>query len=363
MRGSAVKVKGVKRYFDRRDGRWYCYHRTTGTRIFEEFGTAEFFVRLAELEREAEAAKSKVKSVVSLLDLIDSFKEKSERYQDFAPRTKSDYEKVLKYLKPLWNQKLSYFTRESIVKLRRERWKKDRGRRFVNYIRTVLKVIFDYGIEESYVKVNPVDGFSPIRSRPGTKKLNRRWSDEERAAVWSKIKYPLKLPYSLALCYGVREGDMVVMPRSVMKAEIIRVCTNKRKVWVTLPIRDEVREAWIEHRREEARRFGESFDCLTLCTNSRGRAWTEDGFRASFFKFLKSLEEAGNIAPGCTYHGLRHSVASDIAEEEGTVEEDINAVLGQKRGSSRPYIEEADRKRRSIRMVEKLDPLKRLKDR
>ena len=50
-----VRVKGVKRY--RARGRWYAYHRKTGTRLKGEFGTGEFFAELATLERKLEEAK------------------------------------------------------------------------------------------------------------------------------------------------------------------------------------------------------------------------------------------------------------------------------------------------------------------
>ena len=52
MPGTVVRVRGIKRYFEPRAGRWYCYHQATGKRIGEEFGSAEFFVRLAALEAE-----------------------------------------------------------------------------------------------------------------------------------------------------------------------------------------------------------------------------------------------------------------------------------------------------------------------
>jgi hypothetical protein len=48
-----VRVRNLKRYFEPKSGRWYCYHRPTGKRVHEAFGTPAFFERLAELDREA----------------------------------------------------------------------------------------------------------------------------------------------------------------------------------------------------------------------------------------------------------------------------------------------------------------------
>jgi hypothetical protein len=44
-----VRLKGVKRYRVR--GRWFAYHRKTGTRIKSEFGTGAFFAALAAIEK------------------------------------------------------------------------------------------------------------------------------------------------------------------------------------------------------------------------------------------------------------------------------------------------------------------------
>ena len=53
---TVVRVKGVKRY--RSKGRWYYYHRATGTRLNAEFGTGEFFAELAALERKVKREKA-----------------------------------------------------------------------------------------------------------------------------------------------------------------------------------------------------------------------------------------------------------------------------------------------------------------
>jgi hypothetical protein len=51
-----VRVKGIKHYQSK--GRWYAYHRKTGTRFKAEFGTGEFFAELATLERKVKVAKA-----------------------------------------------------------------------------------------------------------------------------------------------------------------------------------------------------------------------------------------------------------------------------------------------------------------
>jgi integrase len=65
-------------------------------------------------------------------------------------------------------------------------------------------------------------------------------------------------------------------------------------------------------------------DAITLCANSSGQPWTQDGFSASFRKFLKRLEKEGVIGGGLTFHGLRHTTAT-VLKEAGASDEDIAA--------------------------------------
>jgi hypothetical protein len=139
MPGTVVRVRGIKRYFEPKSGRWYCYHRATGKRIAAEFGSPEFFSCLAEFEREAKAKAEVAAKPNTLKALILSYKD-TDAFQDLAPRTRSDYEKVFSFLEPLWTARIAAFRTPEIVTLR-DKWRKQRGRRFVNYIRQVLSIL------------------------------------------------------------------------------------------------------------------------------------------------------------------------------------------------------------------------------
>jgi hypothetical protein len=53
---------------------------------------------------------------------------------------------------------------------------------------------------------------------------------------------------------------------------------------------------------------------VTSCANSYGRPWTESGFRASWRKVRKKLEEEARVGAGLTLYGLRHTVAVILRE-------------------------------------------------
>lgn len=68
-------------------------------------------------------------------------------------------------------------------------------------------------------------------------------------------------------------------------------------------------------------------EALTLCANGWGRPWTYNGFSTSWAKQKGKLETDGAIQPGLTLKGLRHTVATILAEM-GKDHGSIALVLG-----------------------------------
>jgi len=116
--------------------------------------------------------------------------------------------------------------------------------------------------------------------------------------------------------------------------------------WRTLPVAAPLKAA-IEQRPE--------IKAETVCTNSRGTAWTADGFKTSFFKLIRSLEKEGAIAKGLTFHGLRHTVATEL-RELGFDTRTIADMLGQKTESmAMHYSQDADLQAKLKPAVEKME--------
>jgi integrase len=94
---------------------------------------------------------------------------------------------------------------------------------------------------------------------------------------------------------------------------------------------------------------------VTLAANSRGHPWTESGFRASWRTLRLRLEAAGKIAPGLTFHGLRHTVAT-ILREEGFDDRTIADALGQKTDAmARHYSRDANLRKKMMGVVQRMD--------
>ena len=347
MVGTVVRVKGIKRYREPKTGKTYCYHRATGVRIKEEFGSAEFFNRLAELNDQAREQAELVAKPGTLKALILDYKQTDE-FKDLANRTRSDYEKVFVFLEPLWDAQLSQFTAPKLNNLR-IKWRKTRGRRFVNYIRTVLSLLFEHGTSIGVMFANPARNMKTVKRPRNAPKMNRAWTPEERRIVLDRLPAHLKLPVAIGLYTGMREGDVLSLPRDIIQANSIKIITSKRLVKIDLQILPELRKAL---------RAAPGHDAPTLCANSRGQPWTLNGFSSSFRKQIKKLLDEGVVGPGLTFHGTRHTVATELAEA-GVSAEDIAAVLGQRESRmASHYAEEADRSQRSRAAIKKYKPLK-----
>ena len=103
-------------------------------------------------------------------------------WTDLAKRTKSDYEKVIGFLKPLYDLPVHTLTVPRIVELL-DKWRKKRGRSFVNYCLTLLTLLMIRGVELGLINENPADQVKRVKRDKNVAPLNRPWSEEERLAV------------------------------------------------------------------------------------------------------------------------------------------------------------------------------------
>jgi hypothetical protein len=116
---TVVRVKGFKIFKDRH-GRWRCYHRKTGTPIDlgkAPIGSPEFF---AECQRLSALMATATPKPGTLGMLITAYRD-HPAFRDLAPRTRSDYQGVFDYLKPIADTLLVKFDRPLVVRIRTRR--------------------------------------------------------------------------------------------------------------------------------------------------------------------------------------------------------------------------------------------------
>lgn len=335
------KYKGWQIFRDKKPPfEWRAYHRKSREKIdctkFEPY-TLAFDVevhRINELHKITEAKPG------TLGMLIKKYRA-SPKFQKRAARTQSDYQKVFDWLRPIEDTGLERFSRSFVAKIR-DKAELQRGFRFANYVRSVLSIIFNWGLEYDYVKENPVEAVS-LAERPKTlRDANRPWTDAERETVLGALPVQMSLPIGLMMFYGLDPQDALALPKTAVASAGIDTRRQKTGQPVYLPIFEPVADALAK---------APKHDAITLCANSRGKPWTYNGFSTNWDKLKKKLEKEGLVQPGLTLKGLRHTVGTILAEmgkDNGT----IALVLGHAtEAMAKHYSRRADRTRQTTAAV------------
>lgn len=314
---TVIRVRGFKIFSDRH-GQPRCYHRKTGEPVdLKRFpmGSPEF---LAEVSRIVGTANGEPERPGTLGALITAYRAHSS-FTDLAPQTRKDYQKVFDYLKPIATIDLKRFDSPLVVGVRDEAMQKH-SRRFANYVKAGLSIVFGWGKERGHIDTNPAAGIKDIRRKKGAPVANRPWSDAEREAVLEASPPHILVPIALMMFCGLGPKDALTLSRDSYRLGEIstsRAKTGEPVFWpVPLPLAMILAAA-------------PPHNAPTLCANSRGDAWTLTGFNASWRPIKLKLEKAGRINPGLTLYGLRHTVAV-ILREIGHDERSIADALGQR---------------------------------
>lgn len=361
-----MRLKGIKPVTVRKRGKVfrYYYHRATNTRIGAAWGTAEFVAEAARLD--ARAAEMAPKDG-SLGALIVAYKGKDE-FQRLAPRTKSDYNKVFDWLAPINDMPLAEIDTPFVYDLR-DKALAQRKRRFANYVVQVIRLLLKWGKPRRWVTENAAEKVETIPRPKKMKRANRPWEDAEREAVLAAAKPELRAMIALAMFSGFREGDACTLPKLAFDGQRIEAIAAKNGEGVWIPAHFRLREILAQAaqvRRERLLRRAKRrkvlpIDPPTLAVTSHGKAWTESGFRASFFKLVGKLAKAGEVKPGLTYHGLRHTLGKLVIEAGGS-KEDVAIILGDRSmAMAEFYSREHEKKGRASATMLRLEQTERAK--
>ena len=341
---SRIRVRGFQIFKDRH-GKPRCYHRSSRTPVdlvANPLGSAGFFAaceRIAALANKAGDAKP------GTLGLLIRRYRAHAAFLDLAPRTRADYQRVFDYLAPIADTPLRRFDPPLVVRIR-DKAAETKGRRFGTYVKTVLSLTFAWGVERGYLASNPAFKVKGVRKPKDAPEANRPWRDQERIEVMEAAPAHMRPPLALMMFVGLDPGDALRLPRSAIAEGRIDARWGKTGVPVWLPVPDCLRaelDAAPPH------------DAITVCATSRGKPWTLSGFQSSWQRLRARLEADEAVAPGLTLKGLRHTVATILAEE-GFDERTIADMLGQKTvDMARHYARRADRSRKMARVVGRFD--------
>lgn len=335
-----IRVKGIKRY--KSNGQWYCYHRGTGQRILAAPGTPEF---MAEIDRLNGLPSQSSAKAGSLGGLITAYRASPE-FLGLAPLTRSDYQKVFDWLQKIDDTAVKDIDSALVIGLRDKAYTKHK-RRFANYVVQVLSLLFNWGKPRKWANINPAADVPKIRRPKSTQQRNRPWSEKEMAVVLEDFqKAPALLPgLALGMFAALTEGDAVSLPWAAYSGDRLAFDRGKTGVEVDIPAHRQLRAILDATPRKSP----------VIMVNERDKPYTLNGFRAMFFKRIRALEKAEKIRPGLTFHGLRHTVGTALADA-GATDREIMSVLGHATEKmAQHYSKGASRRRSGTAAITKLE--------
>jgi integrase len=340
-----VRAKGFAIWQDRKPPfKWRCRHRKTGAMIdMGKFplGSLTFFAECARIAALADTTEAKPGTLGQLIARYRA----SPNFTDLELRTRCDYQRCFDYLQPIADTMLDRFTPPLVVKIRDKAALKH-GRRLGNYVKTVLALTFSWGVERGYLKINPAMKIKGIRRPRGMADANRPWADSECQAVEAALPAHMRLPVALMMYCGLDPQDALKIPPTAVSNGMIDAKRGKTGVPMWFPLPAPVVAALAAAPKHNA---------ITLCANSFGKPWTPSGFRASWRPIRLKLEESKAVQPSLTLKGLRHTVATILAEM-GYDERTIADMLGQKTiEMARHYSKRANKSQKMTAVVTNLD--------
>jgi integrase len=349
---AATSYAGVNLKKDRHGGIAYAYHRKTKTRLRSPVGTPEFDAELTKLNGLIEQRNDPLYG--SLAGLFDDYRESAD-FKNLSPRTKGDYEKIFRYLRPGAEKKLLLSFRARDALTIRDATAAKHKQHFANYCMSVLRSVLNWAKTYDYIETNPLAGLHRLKlKRPhGMPKANRRWAPFECDEVLEAASGGVKVALALGMFAGMREGDALRVTRLNYDGHRLTWVQGKTGDPVRLPVAQRLKVILDE---ALAARPHDCVEHLQLVLNQRGRPYKPNGFRTMLWRLIHGLEVEGKVMAGLTFHGLRHTAATTLAEL-GANQHEIAALLGHRSlVMAALYSAEADREKLGEAAIIRLNP-------
>jgi integrase len=342
-------------------GTHYAYDRATMTPIkARPFGSPAFE---AETKRAAGVDRPSDHPLPgTLAAAIDAYRGARSYRAELSERTRKDYDERLHWIREAAKRiDLRKFKPADVEKMI-ERAADLKGWHWANYLLTVLRLVLDKAVLNDWVERNParVEGIKKIRRPRGKPKANPPWPREAREVVLSEATGGVLATLAIGMFTGMREGDVLRLTEQDYDGRFLRWVPRKTDDAddpMDIPVHPRLKAILdpIIVARCAAREAGDVAP-LRLVTGVNGRPYTDDGFRTMLWRLMTRLEREGKIPTGLTFHGLRHSVGTYLAET-GASQEIIMAILNHKTlAMSALYTARANKKRLASAAVAMLYP-------
>lgn len=296
--------RSLPAYVYRKGARGYLYFCRLGqtTRMHHAPGTPEFAAEYAALLR----GRAQVPTGRSFADLIASYKA-SPRYARLKPRTRRDYDAVLRFVADrIGDLDATRMQRRHVLDYQAENAV---AVRFANYLVQVFRVLFEHAIDRGLRADNPAKG---VRMLESTAAPRLPWPADKVAAFRASATGPARLLFELCLGTGQRIGDVLRMRWDHLEAGGVNVRQGKTGAALWIPMTPQLAAVLAETPKRG----------LTIACNPDGRPMA---YKTAQAHVMRARVQAG--AEAFDLHALRHTAAAELAAL-GCTDELIMAVTG-----------------------------------
>jgi integrase len=185
--------------------------------------------------------------------------------------------------------------------------------RNADYAWTVLARVLSIAKDRGKIVINVCQCGGRLYDADRAEKI---WSADHIKAFCAVASTELQAALLLALWTGQRQGDLLRLSWANYDGSHLRLRQSKAKKRVTIPAGQPLKAAL-----DASKNAGRL--ATTILTNTRGKPWTEDGFRASW---AKAFERSG-LAADLHFHDLRGTAVTRLALAGCTVPQ-IAAITG-----------------------------------
>lgn len=295
--------------------RKYYYAWRGGPLLKAEDGTAlqpndpRFFVAYTDAHR---ARKLPVQG--TMFNLIALYRSSSE-FTGLADKTRKSYAHYLRMIEDDYGdmplEVIGHPKARGEFKAWRDRF--SNMPRTADYLWTVLARVLAVAKDRGKIAVNVCERGGRLYEADRADKI---WTAEDIKTFCAAASAEIQAALLLALWTGQRQGDLLRLSWANYDGTHIRLRQSKGKKRVTIPVGAPLRVALDATK-------GSGRLATTILTNTRGKPWTEDGFRASWGKAFKK----SGLGSDLHFHDLRGTAVTRLALADCTIPQ-IAAITG-----------------------------------
>jgi integrase len=259
---------------------------------------------------------------------------KSSRFSDLALGSQRDYRRYLARLDQAVGSKPieaidSQFVAGVIDKL------KDTPSA-ANHALAVMRTFFKFAQKRKLIEKDPTQDAERLAGGDSYE----RWSDAAIQQFRASASPTMRLALELGLATAQRLGDVIALRWSDYDGRVFKLVQQKTGTAMVIPVHPDLAKLLKQTERRAE----------TILTTKTGRPYHPRVFSRDF----RDARIAAGLPVGLSFHGLRHTTASILAEQ-GVAAQDIQAVTGHKSLKLvEHYIRQANQRLQAERAISKL---------